>query len=407
MRPKILFVTDLPLWSMREATGGPAFSQTLKKYMDENWEVFILSSDPRNQEYTGLDAEHNVVVRCPSFMERNIHLKKIGLIFRYLNHQWATKAFCRHVREMVGDHREHTLLYAYEIFGVKACSILARELNVPMVTRFQGTILSQFKPCLANRIKRYPHYQALSEKADLVIMTDDGTQGDQVLRQLHNKSDQILFLRNGLELMEKDVPKMVAAFDRAAFRSKLGIGADDTMFLTVSRLTGWKRVDRAIDGFADCNKKNPHTKLVIVGDGDSREALEKQAEALGVRDHVIFAGAVQHDAVYQYMMACDIFVSLYDLSNVGNPLLEAMTLGKCVVTLDVGDTNKLICNRQNGIILTYTMLPLLGDIFSELIENKALRDRLGSHAREYALANFCSWKERMDKEYMSVSKLII
>lgn len=405
MRPKIVFVTDLPLWSMREATGGPAFSQTLKKYMDENWEVFILSSDPQNMEYTGLDANHNVVVPCSPF-KRYIHIKKIGLLFRYLNHQWVTRAFCRYAREMLGNHREHTLLYAYEIFGVKACSILARKLNVPLVTRFQGTILSQFKPCLANRIKRYPHYQALSEKADLVIMTDDGTQGDQVLRQLHNESDQILFLRNGLELMEKDVPKMVADFDRAAFRSKLGVGTDDTMLLTVSRLTGWKRVDRAIDGFAACYKKNSHTKLVIVGDGDSREALEKQAEALGVKDHVIFVGAVQHDAVYQYMMASDIFVSLYDLSNVGNPLLEAMTLGKCVVTLDVGDTKKLISNRKNGILLTYESLPVLGDILLELIENSELRDRLSNNARAYALTHFYSWKDRMDKEYISVSKLI-
>ena len=106
------------------------------------------------------------------------------------------------------------------------------------------------------------------------------------------------------------------------------------------------------------------------------------------------------------MMAADIFISLYDYSNVGNPLLEAMTLGRCIVTLDVGDTRSLIHDRENGILLTMETLPTLGAVLRELSGDSALRQRLGSAAAKYAQENFCTWAQRMDREFQAVRALL-
>ena len=402
---KIVFITTLPLWSMEKGRGGPAFTQTVKKYIDEGWEVFLISDEPSNADYTGLDAGHNIVLQ-PSRFKKYGQIQKLGLLFRWLDGQVMTRAFCRRAQSLLASNREDTILYAYEVFGVEACRRLAAKYNLPFVTRFQGTILSQYRNTMANHIRRYPHYQALAQRADLVIMTDDGTQGDRILRELHNQSPRICFWHNGLELMERDIPAMQADFDRNAFRKSLGVDENETMFLTVSRLTGWKKVERSIDGFAESIKKAPNSKLVIVGDGDCRQALELRAKELGVEDRIVFTGAVPHDAVYHYMMACDVFVSLYDLSNVGNPLLEAMTLSKCIVTLDVGDTKTLIRNRENAILMTYDTLPTLGDVFAELAQDPALRKQLGDAAGAYARENFWSWTDRMHAEFQAVSGLL-
>jgi len=400
----IIFISTLTLWSMGKGQGGPAFTKTIKKYIDDGWNVFLISDEPQNAAYPDLDREHNIQIK-PSFFKRYEHIRTfgVGLIFRILNHLSANAKFVRCAASLIKSLEGETLFYAYEIFGVKAAVKLAKRFKLPVVSRFQGTILSQYSSNAYYRLRKYPHFQALSEKTNLVIMTDDGTQGDRVLKELKNNSP-MLFLKNGLDLMEKNVADMYSAFDRDAFRAKLGIMPEHTMLLTVSRLVPWKKVERALEGFAASKEENAY--LVIVGDGESKSKLRSLAEKLGVADRVVFTGAVLHEEVYNYMMACDIFLSLYDLSNVGNPLLEAMTLGKCIVTLDVGDTAKIIKNRENGILLNYQTLSSLGDVISELTHNVDLRHSLGRGAASYSKANYYSWEKRMNIEIESITNLM-
>ena len=162
---------------------------------------------------------------------------------------------------------------------------------------------------------------------------------------------------------------------------------------------------RAIEGLASSREAGGKMKLVIVGDGEDKARLQNLASSLNVSDSVVFTGAVPHDTVYDYMMACDVFLSLYDLSNVGNPLLEAMALQCCVVTLDVGDTNRVIVNEENGILIKYEQLPELGAVLDRLSATPDLRKSLGVNAQKHADACFCSWEKRMNIEFASVNIL--
>ena len=401
--PRVIFVTDLTVWSLKQGHGGPAFSKTLKKYMDEGCEVFLISDVPSNAGYPELDTAHNIVVK-PSLWKRFLGVRKIGLLFKYLDYFVSTRRLKKQAKRLLKNSCEDTVLYAYEIFGVKLCKKLSRRYGVPLVTRFQGTILAPYRNTAFNRFRHFPHFHALAEHADLVIMTDDGTQGDQVLHSLENR-ENVMFLRNGLDLME-NVTQVRADFDRGEFRRGLGISDDRCMFLTVSRLVPWKKVERAIAGFADFCRKGGSGKLVIVGDGDSMGFLQNEAKAQGVEDDVVFVGSVAHDKVYEYMMACDVFLSLYDLSNVGNPLLEAMTLQTVIITLDVGDTCKLIKNGENGVLLSANGLPMLGAAMLELAGDAEKRALLSANAACYASAHFRSWRERMNVEYDAVCGLL-
>lgn len=403
----VIFVSTLPLWSLGKGQGGPAFTQTVKKYIDEGWNVYLVSDEPANNGYPALDESHNICLK-PSVFKQYDHIRKLGLLFRWLDHKVMTRRFVKTIKKILAAGSAETVLYAYEIFGVESCRRLAEKYNIPFVTRFQGTCyITPLADTLINRIRRYPNFQALSQQSNLVIMTNDGTCGKQLLERLHNPTP-ILFLRNGLELMELDLKELKKNFDKEAFRKQLGVEQNETMFVSVSRLGGMKRVERIVDGFADFCQHSATGKLVIVGDGETpqpREELMKRAKSLGIFERVIFVGAVPHSQVYYYMMAADIFVSLYDYSNVGNPLLEAMTLGKCIITLDVGDTKSLIHDRKNGILLTMDTLPVLGTVMHELSENAALRNQLGNAAAQYAQENFCSWEERMNVEFKAVSDL--
>jgi len=96
---------------------------------------------------------------------------------------------------------------------------------------------------------------------------------------------------------------------------------------------------------------------------------------------------------------------LNDLSNVGNPLLEAMKCGKCVVTLNTGATAEIIKNDENGILLDIDNINNLPNIIIQLLNDDKSRDRLGHNARKYALEHFQTWDERIQMEIKFVEKL--
>ena len=405
--PRVIFVTDLTLWSMGKNKGGPAFTKTVEAYSSAGYDIWLISDIEENRNYEYVDRSHNIVIK-PTIFKKWVLVKKIGRLFKIIDHLITTQRFQKKIISIIRDNSEKTLLYAYEIFGVKACSNIAKKVKgVKLITRFQGTIIPDKKYNTWNRLRNYPHYQALETSADLVIMTNDGTQGDRVLKRVGNNSKTCFFM-NGLDLMQMDLISMRDSLNREQFlRSNLKIQAvDEPVFLTVSRLEKWKRVERTIDGFADYYHNNKNGYLVVVGGGTEQQNLMERARALGIYDRVRFTGAVDHDDVYSYMIASDCFLSLYDLSNVGNPLLEAMTLGKCIITYDVGDTGRFVQNGVNAILLKKEELSSLGSYMETVAKDRELRAHLGDAAAEYAQKHFWNWKDRMNCELQTVNELL-
>ena len=332
---------------------------------------------------------------------KNINKRKIGKIYTWKRQKDFERYANDITAEILKESAGKVILYAYEVYGVSVAKKMAEKYKLPFVTRFQGTILFQEKDTLINHLRFYPHYGALKQKADLVIMTNDGTQGDSTLKRLGNTSSNIKFWVNGLDLVEtKDslVLKNV--------KNDLDIKQDEIMFLTVSRLVPWKRVERAIKVLAEVKKSYSKCKLVVVGDGVSRARLEQYAKELAVEDSVVFRGAISHDEVYNYMYSCDVFLSLYDLSNVGNPLFESLYLGCCDVVLDGGDTRLFVEDGVNGIVINKEQINKLPELVLELLENPEKRNVLKKNAAKRAQKELYSWNTRMEMEYDAIQELL-
>jgi glycosyltransferase involved in cell wall biosynthesis len=259
--------------------------------------------------------------------------------------------------------------------------------------------------------RRYEEALALKTPAELHIMTDDGTQGDEVLGHLNPASKgRVKFWRNGLDLDRLRPP---AADARAAARRELSIPEGAFVMLTASRLAAWKRVDRAVRALPKVRSWLPDALLVVVGDGEERARLEALARELRVDAAVRFAGAVPQRDVMHYMHAADIFLAIADLSNVGNPLLEAMACGMCVVAVDAGDTRDLIIDNKTGRLVDSSnrsgfVKPLeerLAELLVTLAGDAPQRARLGSGAAAYAGEHFWTWDQRMAAEIEAVTAL--
>lgn len=103
-----------------------------------------------------------------------------------------------------------------------------------------------------------------------------------------------------------------------------------------------------IEAFADVRSSH-EARLLLVGDGPLRSALEQQATDLGVRDDVEFTGAVAD--VWPYLEQMDIFVLPSKHEALGIAALEAMAAGVPVVASDVGGIPEIVENDRTGLLV--------------------------------------------------------
>jgi glycosyltransferase involved in cell wall biosynthesis len=397
----ILFISALDLWSMGDRQGAPSLWMTLKGYAERDWQVyFITGNKPQGAVY---DVHPNIYIYRfdARWLKTLIGFRKVGFF---------TKAFWWgyfQVRALIIAQQIHkkncvNFVYGYETFGVPVAKLLSLLWRIPVISRFQGSILRLVwmkKPFWRLRAWEYVIAYKISIFTDLVIMTNDGSQGDRLLRVMGVEGHKVRFWMNGVEKRFAEVlPKETA-------RGELNLH-NRYVLLYVARLMALKRVDRAIQILPDVLKSIPDVMLVVIGDGPEGEGLGQLVQRLGVAEHVRFEGAVSHDEIPNYLAAADVFLSFYDWSNVGNPLLEAMMAGKCLVTLNNGDTGQFVRDGDNGVLLEDEDLPHLPQVIGELLVDEERRRRLGNNARKFAEEHFWTWEERMEQEIAAVESLV-
>ncbi|MDD3630330.1 MAG: glycosyltransferase family 4 protein [Bacteroidales bacterium] len=392
----------LDLWSLAEGKGAPSFFNTVKAYVDDGWNITLIQ--PKSKYRQDYKVEGCRMIKFNNtFFDFCNKIPKVRFFMKFLAFYYVTFQFYKKANEIISKNKKNYIIYSYEVHAVKAGAKLAKKYNFPLITRFQGTILTEKPYNLLNRIIKFPHYEALKRKSDIVIMTNDGTRGDEVLKRLHNKSEKVLFWKNGQDPIK---PAKEIKEKRSEIRTKYGIAMETPIMLTVSRLQSWKRVDRAIVAMEKVVKEYPKAKLIVVGSGEEYNNLVNLSKELNLKDNIIFTGAVKQEEVWMYYSCADIFLSLYDLSNVGNPLMEAMRYGKAIITLDNGDTGTIIKHNENGVLLSPNELKTVSDEILNLIKDGARRVRLGEKAFEYSKNNFWSWEERIRTEIIEVNKLL-
>ena len=426
---RILLICALDVWSLDQGKGAPTLERTLRAYGERGHHVdAVLPDIGANHFYRGRGAAEPPESRpaIPGVTFRTFHMPSLRDVIPGLPaglgaaDQKARFALAfpwlaaREVERLLKTSSPpHDLLYGYEVHGVLAARLVRRRgYRLPLVTRFQGTVMH---PALSDRalyLRRYEEALALKAPADLLIMTDDGTQGDEVIAALNPRmTPRMRFWRNGLDMDRLRPPDEA---ERSEARAALGIAEGEFVMMTASRLAAWKRVDRAVRAMQKVQGWLPGSRLLVVGDGEERSRLEALARDLGIAGSVTFTGAVPQPDVMRYMHAADVFLAVADLSNVGNPLLEAMACGMCVVAVDAGDTRDLIADGVTGRLVDSSQRsgiarPLeerLADLLVALANDAPQRERLARAAGAYAREHFWTWDQRMAAEVEAVEALV-
>ena len=207
-------------------------------------------------------------------------------------------------------------------------------------------------------------------------------------------ADRELTIPNGVDLRAY---QPASAQEQADARARLGIAGEGVIALFVGRLHPVKEVDTLVAALADV----PALRLVVVGDGPERHALEAMAARNGVTERIHFVGFSEH--VSDYLRASDMLLLPSRREGMSNALLEAMASGLACVASPASGTSELL-GEYRGLTAPAGDVAAWAGAMRRLSEDAQLRAELGRRAVEHVRANYSteSAADRLVDAYRSV-----
>lgn len=156
----------------------------------------------------------------------------------------------------------------------------------------------------------------------------------------------------------------------------------DVRIISVGTLYQIKNHQAIIDAFAELYSRNKNLRLIILGEGDQRELLEKKIEEYGLKEVISLPGITTN--VASYLQTSDLYVSASLTEGLPLSILEAMSCGLPVVATDAGGTIDIVKNNVNGMVVLRNDINALKNAIEILLDDADLQEEFGINSRRIA-----------------------
>ncbi len=184
------------------------------------------------------------------------------------------------------------------------------------------------------------------------------------------------------------VARDFAATDKNIIREKYGIAPDETILLSVPRLTGEKNMEFLFRALAPV-LRNERVKFLVVSDGYLMPKLKKFCEENDIAEKVYFCGRIPRAEIKNYYATSDIFVHASTSETQGMVLTEAMYMALPIVAVKATGANSLVLHNGSG-FLVHEDEKEFSDAVLKLINDAELRHKFGETAAKIAKLQFTS-----------------
>ncbi len=185
-----------------------------------------------------------------------------------------------------------------------------------------------------------------------------------------------VFDRHGLEA---DAIANVVDLDRYRLRIRERLSP---RFLGNRNFAPHYNVACVIRAFARIRTQLPGATLVLAGDGECREELERLVDDLSLRDAVTFTGQVPPERMAQLYDEADVYLNAPSIDNMPGSILEAFACGLPVVTTDAGGIPFVVEHERNGLMVACDDDEALAREALRLFSESTLARDLAQAARE-------------------------
>lgn len=221
----------------------------------------------------------------------------------------------------------------------------AEELDVPFVFTFH------------TRYRDYSHYISLNQamvkevidrwlgvymqQCHHIVVPSESIR--LLLEDLYGLDEQVTVIPTGIDV------KPYETADGTAVRQRHNWG-DDKVLVSVGRLAKEKNWGTLLTAVSHVLSQQPDVRLIILGDGDERSELKKQAKKLGIEERVELPGTVPFDDVPNYLAAANLFCFASTTETQGLVTMEAMAAGLPVVAVKASGTVETVTHDVDGLL---------------------------------------------------------
>ena len=286
-------------------------------------EIWPLTMLGKIHEEKGLN--YNIEDGLKTYRYKNYnYIPKNALMFKVFN-----KRMEKLYKEIVKKEGPIDIIHAQSsLWGGISAAYISEKYNIPLVITEHSSV--ERGPYVKNSY--VPFIKDSYKKAKKVITVGNGLKNE----------IQALSGRNDIEVIGNLV-------DLSKFTIKKKVKNEKFIFFSLAFLEGEKGFDTLIKAFAK-KFKDKEAMLYIGGDGSQRTWLEALAEENGVKEKVIFLGALSRDDVAKWMNKCDCFVLPSRYETFGVVYIEALASGRPVIGALNGGAEDII-NNLNGYLI--------------------------------------------------------
>jgi glycosyltransferase involved in cell wall biosynthesis len=195
-------------------------------------------------------------------------------------------------------------------------------------------------------------------------------------------AEKIHLIRNGCEI-EKFDPGYPP---QLALKRQLGFADSDPVLLVVGRLEAQKGHSVLFAAFRDVLRDFPHARLVCVGEGGLRPALEAELRRLELTGSVRLVGYQSNVQDWLSFAEVCVLPSFFE----GLPLvaIECLAAGRAMVATAVDGTPEVVIHEKTGLTVLAGDAEGLAAAIARLLRDPGLRTRLGAAGRSRVETHF-------------------
>jgi N-acetyl-alpha-D-glucosaminyl L-malate synthase BshA len=201
---------------------------------------------------------------------------------------------------------------------------------------------------------------------------------------MRQETVRLLGVQRPIEVIHNFFEPHEARRSRAAVRRELGLAAREPMLLHLSNLRALKRIDLLLATAARLAPDH-RFKLVILA-GSSFRPFAARVRRLGLADRVVVRERVNN--IDDYLQAADLGLFTSESESFCLSLLELMRYACPSAAFAVGGIPEVVTSGQSGLLVPFGDTAALADSVARLLQNPALRKRLGRAAQKRARALF-------------------
>jgi glycosyltransferase involved in cell wall biosynthesis len=182
-----------------------------------------------------------------------------------------------------------------------------------------------------------------------------------------------------------EVPAVSLTDDyKSSLRKRYDIKGNEIILTNIGYFNEQKAQKDLLQAFKTVTEKRKGLKLLLVGWGKLEHELKKAIKELDLDRFVTFTGRLERAEVFHVLSITDLFVLSSHWEGFGIVMIEAMALGKPVISTDTDGGREVVKDGETGILVPIKRPDLMAQAILELLENPELMVQMGRRGLDRA-----------------------